>query len=184
MGSRYRTESQDILHYLASSEGACRGRSGSRGHLRRSLHGGRHTACLLIRGYLNHIGTDLLESWDDVEQKLGWRPKLSLLGELLPMKPDFGKRPFQLLPDVFRFRDAIAHGKTKPERRPDQPFPDTSEEQWDEGPGANDPRDHRRVGTGLRAGDNQAVDGGDRGNDPTIAQGFHPAPKATGSWFF
>ena len=38
-----------------------------------------------------------------------------------------------MLPDVFRFRDAIAHGKTKPVRRPDQPFPDTSKEEWDEG---------------------------------------------------
>ncbi len=49
-----------------------------------------------FEAYLNHVGTELLESWDDVEQKLGWRPKLSLLGELLPMKPDFSKRPFQL----------------------------------------------------------------------------------------
>lgn len=77
-----------------------------------------------FEAYLNHVGAALLESWDVVEHKLGWSPKLSLLGELLALPIDWGRRPLQLLPAVFRFRDDIAHGKTKPIRLPDQPMPE------------------------------------------------------------
>jgi hypothetical protein len=85
-----------------------------------------------FEAYLNHVGAGLLDSWDDVEQKLGWRPKLSLLAELLQLKIDLGRRPADLLPRIFRFRDAIAHGKTKPVRLPDQPMPEAEGAQLDD----------------------------------------------------
>ncbi len=80
-----------------------------------------------FEAYLNHIGASLLESWGEVELRLGWMPKLSLLAELVPSSIDMSRPPADILPALFQFRNAIAHGKTKPVRLPDQPMPEDAE---------------------------------------------------------
>jgi hypothetical protein len=61
---------------------------------------------------LNHIGEARLPFWGIVEQILPWRRKLELVAQQLGITLDWGKRPFQTLDALFKFRDSLAHGKT------------------------------------------------------------------------
>lgn len=65
-----------------------------------------------MEAHLNHLGEFKLSFWEIVEPKLSWRGKLDLIVQQLGVTPDFGKRPFQTLGDLFKFRDRLAHGKT------------------------------------------------------------------------
>jgi hypothetical protein len=66
-----------------------------------------------LEAYFNHLGKQTFNSWDIIERKLGPKEKLSLLLDILKHKADYSRRPFQTLKDIFRFRDALAHGKTE-----------------------------------------------------------------------
>lgn len=66
-----------------------------------------------IEAHLNHIGELKLPFWAIVEPKLSWRNKIDLIAQHLNVESDFGTRPFQTLIDLFKFRDRLAHGKTK-----------------------------------------------------------------------
>jgi hypothetical protein len=65
-----------------------------------------------VEAHLNHIGEIKLAFWQIVEPKLGWRYKFELIAQQLEIEIDSGKRPFQTLVEVFKFRDRLAHGKT------------------------------------------------------------------------
>ena len=65
-----------------------------------------------VEAHLNHIGEAKLPFWKIVEPKLPWRNKLELVAQHLGIILDDGKRPFQTLSDLFKFRDRLAHGKT------------------------------------------------------------------------
>jgi len=66
-----------------------------------------------IEAHLNHIGEVKLPFWSVVEPKLPWRVKLELIAQQLGVALDYGRRPFQSLSDLFKFRDKLAHGKTE-----------------------------------------------------------------------
>ena len=70
-----------------------------------------------IEAHLNHIGEAKLPFWSIVEPKLPWRAKLDLIVKQFGITPDYGKRPFQTLGDMFKFRDRLAHGKTTTEEK-------------------------------------------------------------------
>jgi hypothetical protein len=70
-----------------------------------------------IEACLNHIGEAKLPFWGIVEPKLPWRAKLDLIVTHFGIATDTGKRPFQTLGDLFKFRDRIAHGKTTTEAK-------------------------------------------------------------------
>lgn len=70
-----------------------------------------------IEAHLNHIGEAKLPFWDIVEPKLSWRAKLELIAMQFDVELDFDNRPFQTLSDLFKFRDQLAHGKTKCEEK-------------------------------------------------------------------
>jgi hypothetical protein len=74
-------------------------------------------AAFAIEAHLNHIGEAKLPFWSIVEPKLSWRAKLDLIVKQFGTTPDFGKRPFQTLGDLFKFRDRLAHGKTTTEEK-------------------------------------------------------------------
>ena len=74
-------------------------------------------AAFSIEAHLNHIGEAKLSFWQIVEPKLSWRQKLELITTHFGVTPDFGKRPFQTLSDLFRLRDRLAHGKTTTEEK-------------------------------------------------------------------
>lgn len=66
-----------------------------------------------VEAHLNHIGEAKLSFWGIVEPKLPWRDKLKLIVQQLGVESDFSKRPFQTIGELFKFRDKLAHGKSK-----------------------------------------------------------------------
>ena len=67
----------------------------------------------MMEAYLNHVGPRLFECWDDLEQWLSPLSKLSLIAEKLGVKKDKGRRPYQTVSKVFKFRNSLAHGKSR-----------------------------------------------------------------------
>lgn len=65
-----------------------------------------------MEAYINHVGDYLFVFWDDVE-KLRPLGKLNLVCSLIAHDIDMGKRPYQSLTKLFKFRNELAHGKTK-----------------------------------------------------------------------
>ena len=65
-----------------------------------------------MEAYLNHVGQRLFECWDDLE-RLGPKEKLNLIAEHLGVAVNFGERPWQIMKDLFSFRNDIAHGKSQ-----------------------------------------------------------------------
>jgi hypothetical protein len=85
-----------------------------------------------VEAFLNHVGLERVPSWDLVERKLSPLEKMELLSRLAGITVESGKRPFQTLSKMFKFRDSLAHGKTevvvqqsiqslKPGQKPDLP---------------------------------------------------------------
>jgi hypothetical protein len=66
-----------------------------------------------IEAYLNHVGSELFDYWEDHLDRLGPMGKLRLVCEKLEVDADFSRMPFQAASVLFRYRDALAHGKTK-----------------------------------------------------------------------
>ena len=64
-----------------------------------------------LEAFLNHIGQSIFKCWDDLEQLSPLR-KLNLIAETLEIRKDEGKRPFQTISKLLRFRNDVAHGKT------------------------------------------------------------------------
>ena len=64
-----------------------------------------------LEAYLNHIGQRIFKCWNDLEQ-LSPSRKLNVIAEKLEVGKDDGKRPFQTVSKLFRFRNDIAHGKS------------------------------------------------------------------------
>ncbi len=59
---------------------------------------------------LNHIGPKAISYWKELE-RLPMTNKLSILLEHLKLSPDFGKRPYQSLRQLYGLRNALAHGR-------------------------------------------------------------------------
>lgn len=64
-----------------------------------------------LEAYLNHLGEKLFKYWDYFE-KLSPSQKLDIITDELEVKRENGNRPFQTIIGLFRFRNAIAHGKS------------------------------------------------------------------------
>jgi hypothetical protein len=66
-----------------------------------------------LEAYLNHVGSKVFRSWEDFEQCIGPKQKLNLIGEHLDVTINYGIRPWQIMKELFNFRNAIAHGKSE-----------------------------------------------------------------------
>ena len=66
-----------------------------------------------LEAYLNHIGQRIFKCWNDLEQ-LSPSRKLNVIAEKLQVEKDDGKRPFQKVSELFKFRNDVAHGKSVP----------------------------------------------------------------------
>lgn len=64
-----------------------------------------------IEAYLNHIGLRVFKCWDDLE-RLSPKEKLSVISEKIELEVNYGSRPWQVLTELFQFRNDIAHGKS------------------------------------------------------------------------
>jgi len=64
-----------------------------------------------FEAYLNHLGTKTFEFWEEVDS-IRVMDKYVLLCKHLKVSPDYSKRPYQTLRQLFKFRNAIAHGRS------------------------------------------------------------------------
>lgn len=65
-----------------------------------------------MEAYLNHIGPQIFKCWDSIEN-LPPTKKLNIIAEKLNVQVDYGKHPWQVMKNLFSFRNTIAHGKSK-----------------------------------------------------------------------
>lgn len=77
-----------------------------------------------LEAFLNWQGQHLIAHWEYLE-RLKPGEKLDLLAELSHVTPNYGARPWQIVKDLYAFRNDIAHGK------PENLNSETSE-MWDE----------------------------------------------------
>jgi len=63
-----------------------------------------------LEALLNWLGQHLIPHWNYLE-RLKPREKLDLLNDLIHVTPDYGSRPWQIVKELFAFRNYLAHGK-------------------------------------------------------------------------
>lgn len=63
-----------------------------------------------LEAFLNWLGQKLIPHWKYLE-RLNPIQKLDLLSDLTHVKPDYGSHPWQIVKELFGFRNDIAHGK-------------------------------------------------------------------------
>lgn len=66
-----------------------------------------------FEAFLNHIGENIFNCWNDIERKMGPKEKLSLIAEKLNINVNYGNMPWQIIPEIIGFRNKIAHGKNE-----------------------------------------------------------------------
>jgi len=64
-----------------------------------------------LEAYLNHIGPRMFNCWDSLE-RLSPKDKLNVVADKIGIEIDYGNRPWQVMKDLFGFRNDIAHGKS------------------------------------------------------------------------
>ena len=64
-----------------------------------------------LEAYLNHIGPQIFECWDSIE-RLSPKDKLNVVADKIGLEIDYGIRPWQVMKNLFGFRNDIAHGKS------------------------------------------------------------------------
>ena len=69
-------------------------------------------AAFKFEAYLNHLGAILFPYWDQME-RLPHRRKLNIICSHLRIDRATGERPYQTLTDLFRFRNAVVHGRSE-----------------------------------------------------------------------
>ena len=90
-----------------------------------------------FEAYLNHLGEHTIKFWEEVES-IKVMDKYTVLCKNLGVIPDFSRRPYQTLKVLFKFRNAIAHGKskivkeTKEVSSHDNPHDHTPKAHWEE----------------------------------------------------
>lgn len=90
-----------------------------------------------FEAYLNHHGEKLIAFWEEIEP-IKVLDKYSVLCKHLNITPDYSKRPYQTIKALFKFRNAIAHGKsqilqeTKLVNSQDDPHDHTPRTHWEE----------------------------------------------------
>ena len=65
-----------------------------------------------FEAYLNHLGEKTIKFWEEIEP-IKVMDKYIVLCKNLNLSPDFAQRPYQTLKTLFKFRNAIAHGKSQ-----------------------------------------------------------------------
>jgi hypothetical protein len=65
-----------------------------------------------FEAYLNHLGDKTFKFWKEIES-VNVMGKYSALCQHYSITPAFSRRPYQTLGTLFKFRNAIAHGKSQ-----------------------------------------------------------------------
>ena len=69
-------------------------------------------AAFTFEAYLNHLGEMKIKFWDRIES-VRIMDKYMILCKEFDVNPDFSKLPYQTLKLLFKFRNSIAHGRSK-----------------------------------------------------------------------
>lgn len=65
-----------------------------------------------FEAYLNHVGAEEIQFWDEIE-RISYKNKLTVLSKQLGFAKDLSKPPLQVILELFKLRDALAHGRTE-----------------------------------------------------------------------
>ena len=65
-----------------------------------------------FEAYLNHVGAEEIPFWDDID-RISYLKKLIVIEKHLKLTPDHGTPPFQVIQELFKLRNALAHGRTR-----------------------------------------------------------------------
>jgi hypothetical protein len=65
-----------------------------------------------FEAYLNHVGAEELTFWAEVD-RISYQKKLSVLSKHLGFAKDLSKPPLKTILELFKLRDALAHGRTE-----------------------------------------------------------------------
>ena len=65
-----------------------------------------------LESFLNQMGEELFGTWIDLEQ-LNVRGKINVIAEKLGVNVDYGKMPWQIVPELVAIRNKVAHGKNE-----------------------------------------------------------------------
>lgn len=68
-------------------------------------------ASFSFEAFLNYLGLTVIQDWDRIERKLGMEEKLALISAFIDFKLDKGKRPYQSVHQIGRFRNDLVHPK-------------------------------------------------------------------------
>lgn len=65
-----------------------------------------------FEAYLNHAGAEELSFWDEID-RISYKKKLTVLSKHLGFTKDVSKPPLKTILELFKLRDALAHGRTQ-----------------------------------------------------------------------
>lgn len=65
-----------------------------------------------FEAYLNHVGEKKIRHWAEIEF-IRVMKKYRVICKEFEIAPDFSKRPYKTLTELFKFRNAIAHGRSQ-----------------------------------------------------------------------
>lgn len=85
-----------------------------------------------FEAYLNHLGDKTIKFWEEIEP-IKVMDKYSVLCKELGINSDYSRRPYQTLRALFKFRNSIAHGKSKI-------LKETKAVNWQDDPHTHEPR--------------------------------------------
>ena len=65
-----------------------------------------------FEAFLNHLGHKKIKFWNEID-RISINSKYTVLCEEFEIKPDYSKKPYQTIKQLFRFRNSIAHGRSE-----------------------------------------------------------------------
>lgn len=68
---------------------------------------------MTVEAFLNHIGSETFDWWEESERGLNVKSKTRILLDHYGVKYEAGLEPFQTVNELVKFRNTIAHGKTQ-----------------------------------------------------------------------
>ncbi|KAA3609679.1 MAG: hypothetical protein D8M58_21540 [Calditrichaeota bacterium] len=66
-----------------------------------------------IEAYINHVGNTRLNFWGSIKKNIGPQEKLEILASIFNYKLDKGKKPFQTLKSIIKFRNLMVHAQSE-----------------------------------------------------------------------
>lgn len=69
-------------------------------------------SALAFEAFANHIGQNVLEDWSSLKRKLSPYEKIKKIAKARNTKIDWNAKPYKSIPEIIKFRNAVAHAET------------------------------------------------------------------------